>query len=136
MRRKPEADRIRAAAVSGVDFPVVGPTRTCVGCRARAPAFALVRFVAAGAGDDLRLQPDPDRRLPGRGAHLHPDPACFALAERRRAFGRALRITGVADTGPLAEHIRAVSVPPGTNEDGALTPRPTQQGRTTDMSTR
>ena len=115
---------------------MVGPTRTCVGCRSRAPAFALVRFVAVGAGDDLRLQPDPGRRLPGRGAHLHPDPACFALAERRRAFGRALRLTGVADTGPLAEHIRVASQSPGTTDDGASPPRPTQQGRTTDMSTR
>jgi len=84
--------------------------RTCVGCRGRASASDLIRFVVAGSGDDLRLQPDPGRRLPGRGAHLHPDPACFALAERRRAFGRALRFTGVADTGLLAEHIRAVSV--------------------------
>jgi hypothetical protein len=41
---------------------------------------------------------------------LHPDPACFALAERRRAFGRALRLSGVPDTGLLAEHIRTVSV--------------------------
>jgi hypothetical protein len=80
------------------------PVRTCIGCRERAPANELLRFVAAG----LELRPDPGRRLPGRGAHLHPGPACFALAERRRAFGRALRLTGVPDTGPLAEHVRAV----------------------------
>jgi predicted RNA-binding protein YlxR (DUF448 family) len=82
----------------------------------------LIRFVAAGNGVDLRLLPDPGRRLPGRGAHLHPDPACFALAERRRAFGRALRLTGVADTGLLAEHIRTVSVPCGTTDDADLSP--------------
>jgi predicted RNA-binding protein YlxR (DUF448 family) len=113
-----------------------GPIRTCVGCRLRVPAAELVRFVAVEAGDHFRLQPDPDRRLPGRGAHLHPDPACFALAERRRAFGRALRNTGVLDTGLLAEHIRAVYQPAGTPDDGASSPRPTQLGRTTDMSTR
>jgi len=89
---------------------MVGPTRTCVGCRKRAPASELIRFVTAACGDSFLLKADPSRRLPGRGAHLHPDPACFALAERRRAFGRALRFTGVPDTGPLAEHIRAVSV--------------------------
>jgi len=83
----------------------------------------LIRFVAAGSGDDLRLLPDPGRRLPGRGAHLHPDPACFALAERRRAFGRALRLSGVADTGLLAEHIRTVSTPCGTTDDVASKPR-------------
>jgi hypothetical protein len=36
---------------------------------------------------------------------VHPDPACLGKAERRRAFGRALRITGVIDTGPLHEAI-------------------------------
>ena len=106
---------------------MVGPTRPpmrmCVGCRLRAPASELIRFVAAGTGDDLRLLPDPSRRLPGRGAHLHPDPACFALAERRRAFGRALRLSGVADTGLLAEHIRTVAKPHGTTDDEAPMPR-------------
>ena len=101
-----------------------GPIRTCVGCRKRAPAFDLLRFVAAGAEDDLKLQPDPSRRLPGRGAHLHPDPACFALAERRRAFGRALRLTGVLDAGPLAEHLRAASSPRGATDGGASEPHP------------
>ncbi|WP_285682927.1 YlxR family protein [Actinoplanes sp. NBRC 103695] len=123
MPRTPEADRIRAAVGGGVDLSKAGPTRTCVGCRSRAPAFALLRFVAVGTGDDLRLQPDPGRRLPGRGAHLHPDPACFAQAERRRAFGRALRLAGVADTGPLAEHIRVVYRPLGATDGGALEPR-------------
>ncbi|MFB9695397.1 YlxR family protein [Amorphoplanes digitatis] len=120
MPQRPEADRIRERPVRGVDFRVAGPTRTCVGCRSRVPASDLLRFVAVGAEGNLRLQPDPSRRLPGRGAHLHPDPACFAQAERRRAFGRALRLTGVADTGLLAEHIRAVSIPRGTTDDGAV----------------
>ncbi|MEV6595299.1 YlxR family protein [Actinoplanes sp. NPDC051346] len=96
--------------------------RTCIGCRSRALTSHLLRFVAVMVGDGFRLEPDPSRRLPGRGAHLHPDPACFAQAERRRAFGRALRLTGVADTGLLAEHIRAV-MPPGTTDDEASEPR-------------
>jgi predicted RNA-binding protein YlxR (DUF448 family) len=37
------------------------------------------------------LVPDPQARLAGRGAWLHPDPACLELAVRRRAFSRALR---------------------------------------------
>jgi predicted RNA-binding protein YlxR (DUF448 family) len=117
MPQRQEADRIRVTDARGVDFPVVGEnfTRTCIGCRNRAAAFELIRFVSTGSGDDLRLQPDPSRRLPGRGAHLHPDPACFALAERRRAFGRALRLSGVPDTGLLAEHIRTVSVAVGND---------------------
>ncbi|MFI7600696.1 YlxR family protein [Actinoplanes sp. NPDC049681] len=118
MPPRPEADRIRGPRVGGVDFSGVGPVRTCIGCRSRVPTSQLLRFVAVRDGDDLRLQPDPGRRLPGRGAHLHPDPACFAQAERRRAFGRALRLTGVADTGLLAEHIRT-AVPRGTTDDDA-----------------
>ena len=68
------------------------------------PASELLRLVAIDLGaDHFSVVPDPARRRPGRGAHLHPDPACLALAERRRAFGRALRIAGVIDAGPVAE---------------------------------
>ncbi|WP_433216447.1 YlxR family protein [Dactylosporangium sp. CS-047395] len=71
----------------------------------------MLRFVAIETGpDQFEAVPDPARRRPGRGAHLHPDPACLALAERRRAFGRALRVTGVFDTGPLAEAVASAAV--------------------------
>jgi hypothetical protein len=53
------------------------------------------------------LKPDPRRVLPGRGAHLHPEPSCLESALRRRAFGRALRITGVLDPGELIEAMNA-----------------------------
>jgi hypothetical protein len=83
--------------------------RTCVGCRKRAAATELLRVVVddtrGGHGDVRVVIPDPARRLPGRGASLHLDPACFALAERRRAFGRALRVAGVLDTGPVREYV-------------------------------
>jgi len=74
-----------------------------------------MRIVAIECGADgqsptVSVVPDPARRQPGRGAHLHPDPACLVLAERRRAFGRALRLAGVLDTGPLTEAI-CVAVP-------------------------
>jgi uncharacterized protein len=52
--------------------------------------------------------PDPKRQQQGRGAHIHPDPTCLAQAERRRAFGRALRVTGVLDTAPLREFVTAL----------------------------
>ena len=66
------------------------PTRTCVGCRVRETQDRLLRLVA-GEGEVL---PDPRRRLPGRGAYLHPRLACLALAERKRAFPRAFRLPG------------------------------------------
>jgi predicted RNA-binding protein YlxR (DUF448 family) len=54
------------------------------------------------------LVPDPARRMPGRGASLHLDPDCLALAERRRAFGRALRTGGVLpDSTRLREYLAA-----------------------------
>ncbi|MFD0581931.1 YlxR family protein [Dactylosporangium darangshiense] len=87
------------------------PVRTCIGCRKRASSSELLRFVAIECGPgQFRAVPDPARRRPGRGAHLHPDSACLALAERRRAFGRALRLTGVLDTGPLAEAVASATV--------------------------
>jgi uncharacterized protein len=68
-----------------------------VGCRARAAKSDLLRVVAhAGT-----IVVDHHGRLPGRGAHVHPDPACVDLAERRRAFSRALRVEGGLDLSPL-----------------------------------
>jgi uncharacterized protein len=74
------------------------PTRTCVGCKERAIKSSLLRLVAVG--DDIL--PDPQARLPGRGAYLHPSLACFELARRRRVFPRALRIVGSFSLTSLA----------------------------------
>ena len=41
--------------------------------------------------------------LSGRGAWLHPDQKCLHEAIRRRAFVRALRITGTPDTSAVVE---------------------------------
>ena len=67
--------------------------RTCVGCRERTTKATLLRVVSDGD----RLVPDPDGRLPGRGASVHLDPRCVDLAEKRRAFPRALRLAGPLD---------------------------------------
>ncbi|MGC3997408.1 MAG: DUF448 domain-containing protein [Anaeromyxobacter sp.] len=64
--------------------------RTCVGCGQKAEQPALVRFVA----QDARVVVGAGGRG-GRGAWLHPAPACLDRAVRRRAFGRALRAEGV-----------------------------------------
>ncbi|MDQ2740450.1 MAG: YlxR family protein [Actinomycetota bacterium] len=71
-----------------------GPIRTCVGCRDRASAVILLRVVAVAGV----LTPDPRRCLPGRGAWLHPRVGCLDAAERRRAFGRALRLSHSLET--------------------------------------
>jgi len=80
----------------------MGPVRTCVGCRATGPRSALLRVIAA---HDDTLVVDVGRRMPGRGAWLHPDPDCLEKAERRRAFGRALRLAGQPDASAVHRHL-------------------------------
>ena len=74
-----------------------------MGCRARAAKATLLRVVGAGGV----LVPDPAGRLPGRGASVHLDLQCVALAERRRAFPRALRLDGPLDVTPVRDHVAA-----------------------------
>ena len=70
------------------------PVRTCIGCRERTSTSELLRVVAGDRGSGLEVLPDPAGRAPGRGAHLHPTIECLELAERRRAFPRALKYQG------------------------------------------
>jgi predicted RNA-binding protein YlxR (DUF448 family) len=100
-----------------------GPIRTCIGCRQRAAATELLRVVVApdaiGKAESvpalrnssgppaLPVVPDPRHRAPGRGAWLHHEPGCVELAERRRAFARALRVPGPLDLTPVREYVAA-----------------------------
>jgi uncharacterized protein len=62
-----------------------------------------------GGGNDERfVTVDPAGNLPGRGAWLHPDQQCLRVAIRRRAFARALRITGSPDTSAVVEYFDSV----------------------------
>lgn len=63
------------------------PVRTCVGCRRKESWSVLVRL----ALEDGQVVIDEDGNRPGRGAWLHSDPDCFALAHQRGVIGRALR---------------------------------------------
>lgn len=94
-----------------------GPIRTCIGCRERATKRELLRIVAGTDAEDHEgsqsgswfVVPDPSGTAPGRGAHLHPTTACLALAERKRAFARALRhdagVHGALSLERLREHL-------------------------------
>ena len=75
------------------------PQRTCVGCRVCTAKSDLLRLVVI----EDSVVPDPQGRLPGRGASLHPDQACLELAERRRAFPRAFRRVGSLDMSMLRQ---------------------------------
>ncbi|MBV9920072.1 MAG: YlxR family protein [Pseudonocardia sp.] len=81
------------------------PIRTCVGCRSRSSADGLLRVVAVHGA----LVPDLRRRLPGRGAWLHPALDCLHRAERRSAFPRALRVAGPLDTRLVRQHLIVAS---------------------------
>ena len=49
------------------------PQRTCVGCRTVQPKRSLIRLVRQPEG----VQVDPTGKMPGRGAYLHNDRACW-----------------------------------------------------------
>lgn len=74
--------------------------RTCVGCRARAPRSSLLRVVAR----DGVLVVDEKAVLPGRGAWVHDTPECTDAAIKRRAFVRALRVSGPLDTQTISHN--------------------------------
>ena len=64
------------------------------------------------AGSDAEgrpaVVPDPAATRRGRGAHLHPTIACYDLAVRRRAFGRALRSAVGLDSAPVATYLASL----------------------------
>jgi predicted RNA-binding protein YlxR (DUF448 family) len=73
---------------------------------------ALVISSAAGSGSgQVTIVPDPRGRLPGRGAWVHPVVGCVELAERRRAFARALRVPGPGDPAAVRTFVEQVGVP-------------------------
>jgi predicted RNA-binding protein YlxR (DUF448 family) len=80
--------------------------------------------VRVTVGSDAHGQPvvvpDPQGTAPGRGAHLHPTTACYELAVRRKAFGRALRIQmgrapGKLESAAVGEYVAAIA--PEQTED-------------------
>ena len=75
-----------------------------MGCRRRELAAELLRLAAVGdETGTIAVTVDSAGNLPGRGAWLHPDQRCLREAIRRRAFVRALRITGMPDTTAVVE---------------------------------
>ena len=101
--------RETSAAARGRPDHQVGPVRTCIGCRRRELAVELLRVVAVRGGNDIHVVcVDAASNLPGRGAWLHPHQQCLREAIRRRAFVRALRITGMPDTSAVVEYFDSV----------------------------
>src|SRR5450631_4011390 len=90
--------------------PTQRMARTCVGCRRRDFRSALLRVVVDrnDTGEHVAgVVVDPQLRLPGRGAWLHPTPECLDLAVRRKAFGRALRVRAFLEVAAVGVYIDA-----------------------------
>ncbi len=79
-------------------------TRTCIATRKTHPDVELLRVVA---DPDVpgKILADPDRKLPGRGAWITPSLDAVELAEQRRAFGRALRLSAKVDLGHVRTYL-------------------------------
>lgn len=79
--------------------------RTCIGCRKTSDRLQLVRLVRSrNASGELEALVDVARRMPGRGAWLHPNLECWNLAIKRRAVGRALPgVTKLSDVEAFAQ---------------------------------
>lgn len=93
--------------------PRVIRIRTCIATRERKPDTELLRIVL-DPGDEKRqrLVADPSRRLPGRGAWITPSVIALELAEQRRAFGRAFRMSTAVDTGHVSAYLAATAAGP------------------------
>lgn len=82
--------------------------RTCIATRSTRPDSELLRVVISPDDPERKtVVADPERRLPGRGAWITPDLAAYELAETRRAFARALRVSAPVDTGHVREFLEA-----------------------------
>jgi predicted RNA-binding protein YlxR (DUF448 family) len=90
-------------------------------------AAELLRVAAVVDGNgNCAATVDTTGNLPGRGAWLHPVEQCLHAAIRRRAFVRALRITGSPDLSAVIEHVERVS---------AGSPHPAREQVAKNMST-
>ncbi|MBV7295244.1 YlxR family protein [Corynebacterium sp. TAE3-ERU12] len=77
----------------------------CIATRNRFPEERLLRVVSRGEGSTLRVVPDPQRRMSGRGAWITPTIEAWELAQKRRAFSRALKVSTTVDAGPVRDYL-------------------------------
>ena len=100
------------------------PLRTCIATKQVMGIDQLLRCVVQKRAEDvegeLQVVPDPGRKLPGRGAWITPTVEAWEIAVKRRAFGRALRVSANVDADPVREYIvtRPVTV---TSKDEEVT---------------
>lgn len=87
--------------------------RTCIATRKTLPDTQLLRTVLS-ADQPNAVVPDPDRKLPGRGAWITPTLQALDTAEQRKAFGRAFKVSSQLDTSLVRQFLSD----PTTNHEG------------------
>nr|WP_120491476.1 YlxR family protein [Corynebacterium lactis] len=86
------------------------PIRTCIATKQRCADSQLLRVVAGHTHDGVTsVVPDPGRRMPGRGAWITPTLTAWEIAHKRRAFGRALKVSAHVDANPVKRYIEELS---------------------------
>src|SRR5262245_22700467 len=88
------------------------PIRTCIGCRRREPAAEMVRLaVQMRAGEPAASVVVADGARSGRGASVHPRPACLETGLRAEVLSRAFKqkVT-IRDAKDLLERITIASL--------------------------
>lgn len=110
--------------VEGTDVPAAAktlkrPIRTCIATRRRHKDSELLRVVVRRTGDDISVVPDPNRSMPGRGAWLTPTLEAWEIAEKRRAFGRALKVSMTVDADPVRTYLAKIGDPVERSSGGA-----------------
>lgn len=94
--------------------------RTCTGCRQVAPQRDLVRIAMTAAGAVM----DRERRLPGRGAYVHPVSKCVTPHGLSRGLrkgvstGQATQIASDLRAGVAGAN--AVETPPRSIDDARV----------------
>ncbi|MBN9643270.1 YlxR family protein [Corynebacterium mendelii] len=88
------------------------PERTCIASRRKTGSHKLVRVVvdtaaSAANGTVTVVVPDPDHRLPGRGAWLTPSAQAYGLAVKKRAFNRAFKVSTPVDASAVLAYLES-----------------------------
>lgn len=103
------ADEIdETTGAEGEEISPSASERLCVGCRRTVPREELVRFALAPIAP--YVVPDPQRKLGGRGASVHPTRQCVTLAVKKGGFARAAKKSVSLDAEALCTSLARLYV--------------------------
>ena len=97
------------------------PQRTCIGCRQTLAKRTMLRIVRTPEG----LRVDPTGKLPGRGAYLHENRACWERA-LKGALAHALKVEFTDQDREMLRGMMA-NLPEGPLPEEALSDEPLAQ---------